>query len=120
MAFALQGTDGTNKQYLVQVGSAVRGANKFRYYTTDTPATVATSGYITKATNADHEIAYDMLSVGDIVEVYQLASITAGQNLESDMEAGITDISQHAVLTKSATVIDLSEDLLAATLTYTA
>jgi hypothetical protein len=121
MAFKLQSTTGNNKQYLMALADAgPRGARVYKYITADTPATVATSGYITKATDGNHEIAYDMLSVGDLIYVFQVAAIDDTRTIEADQDAGITDISLHAVLAKSATVLDLSEDLLGATVTYTA
>lgn len=122
MAFKLNGsTAGTEtKMYLFQKVNTASGLKEFVYVSADTPATVAVSGYITKADSADSEIAFNMLEVGDLIWHYQVASITDTDSIQTDMEGGITDVSLHVVVTKSATLIDLSEDLLTATVTYTA
>lgn len=122
MAFKLNGT-GTNvtKFYLWQTGELGNGYREWMYVTPDTPATVAISGYIDGDNNDDdQDTAINMLNVGDRVWVYQVAAIDDSQTIQDDMAGGITDISLHAVLINNGSYVDLSEDLLGATVTYTA
>lgn len=118
MAFKMASTGGENKQYLYQVTAAGVIPRQFVYVSADAPATVDGSGYITAGTNDDHDAAIDMLSIGDLIWSYQVASISDSRPIEDDMKAGITDISLHAVLDNTGSIIDLSDDLLAATPTY--
>lgn len=121
MAFKLNGTgaNGT-KFYLIQKDSYGGGIKEWIYVTADTPASVALSGYIDGDDgDEDQDMAIDMLSVGDLIWVYQVAAIDDAQSLQEDMAGGITDISLHAVLINNGSYVDLSEDLLGATVTYT-
>jgi hypothetical protein len=122
MAFKLNGT-GSNqtKFYLWQTGDLGNGMKEWCYVTTDTPAAVAVSGYLDGDDgDEDQDIAINMLSVGDRIWVYQVAAIDDSQTVQDDMAGGITDISLHAVLINNGSYVDLSEDLLGATVTYTA
>lgn len=121
MAFKLKSTTGNNKVYLWQAAELGNGVKEWIYVTTDTPATVAISGYIDgDADNADMDQLIDSMSVGDFVRVIQVAAIDDDQTVQEDMAGGIVDISEHVVLVNDGGHINLSEDLLGATVTYTA
>lgn len=112
MAFKLNGTStNVTKMYLFNIvdGGPVR---IFGYVTTDTPATIATAGYISTADGADSEIAFNMLRTGDIVFSYQTTALDDTQPISDDIGDGLTDFSTHVVLAKSATEIHLSDDLV--------
>jgi hypothetical protein len=122
MAFKLNGTgaNGT-KFYLWQTADMGNGMKEWCYVTADTPAAVAVSGYLDGDDgDEDQDMAISMLSVGDRIWVYQVAAIDDTQTVQADMAGGITDISLHAVLINNGSYVDLSEDLLGATVTYTA
>ncbi len=118
MAFKLRATNGSGKQYLQPKTMGGVVGREWIYVSEDPATTVDGSGYITAATGEDHELAIGMLRVGDLVWSYQVAGIDDDRDLEADMAGGITDISLHAVLVNDGSVIDLSDDLLAATVTY--
>ena len=80
--------------------------------------TVDGSGYINAGTDADHKQAVESLRVGDRIWVYQVSAISDTRSLEADIEAGLVDVSLHAVLVNTGTIVDLSDDLLGATVTY--
>lgn len=122
MAFKLNGTgENQTKFYFWQTGDLGNGVLEWMYVTTDAPATVAISGYWDgDDSDDDVDLVIDMVNVGDRVWVYQVASITDSQPVQDDMAAGITDISLHVVLVNDGNHINLSEDLLSATVTYTA
>jgi len=85
----------------------VNGAdgNTFWYYkTADAPATVDTAGYFTNE-------AVGMLRVADLLFVVQVDDPAA--------PASVTDVSLHAVLSNDGATVDLSDDLLAATVADT-
>lgn len=105
MAFQLR-SDDSKKIYLVQANyiGGPHEAKEWLYYTEDSVATVDTSGYIT-----DAEVA-GMMSVGDRVWVYQCVD-------KDDLTAGIEDLSLHLVMSNNGTDVDLSDDLLGATVT---
>lgn len=116
MAFKLNGT-GSNvtKMYLFPMVEA-GPLREFAYVTDDTAATVAGDGYIDTST-ADGQIGYDMLRVGDKVRVYQVASLDDTQPVSDDIAGGVTDYSEHLVVTKTTTNINLSDDLVNFTVT---
>lgn len=112
MAFKLRGT-GTNqtKMYLQPVAAAAApGSRQWEYVSADTPATVDGSAYISNATD-DGDLALDMLSIGDLIWVYQVASISDSRPISDDKKSGITDVSLHVVLENTGALIDLSNDL---------
>jgi hypothetical protein len=84
------------------------------YVSADAATTVDGSNYITD------QAFIDMLEgrEGDLVLAYQVASIADTRSIRADMRAGITDISLHAVLDADGSYVDLSNDLLGATVTY--
>lgn len=119
MAFKLNGT-GTDvtKFYLQPVADgAAPGSRQWEYVSADAPGTVDGSGYIDNST-ADGEIAIAMLGIGDLIWVYQVASIDDSRPISDDKKAGITDLSLHLVLDNTGSIIDLSDDLLSAAPTY--
>lgn len=76
---------------------------EWMYVTEDTPATVDTSGYF--------DAKVDEIDVGDRVWVYQATD-------EDDLSNGIVDVSLHVVLTNDGTTVNVSDDILGATVTY--
>lgn len=119
MAFKLKGTTPNfTKMYLQPVtDAAAPGSRQWEYVSADPAATVDGSGYIDNSTD-DGELALGMLSIGDLVWAYQVASISDSRPISDDKKTGITDLSLHLVLDNTGTVIDLSDDLLSATPTY--
>lgn len=118
MAFKLRATDGSQKRYLFPVSPSGVYPRTWVYVSADAATTVDGSGYITAATGVDHATAINMLAIGDMIWAYQVASISDARPIEDDMKAGITDLSLHLVLDNNGSIIDLSDDLLAATPTY--
>lgn len=111
MAFKLNGTgSNTTKKYLFPMAYA-GPLTAWVYVSADTPATVAGSGYITAGTNADHDIAINMLRPGDTIYAYQVSSISDDRTIADDIEAGLTDYTKLIVLVNTGSVIDLSDDL---------
>ncbi|HEX9836343.1 MAG TPA: hypothetical protein VGB90_05770 [Alphaproteobacteria bacterium] len=95
------------KDAYMALGSYVGGKHPLKvwhYVTEDTPATVDTAGYF----NA--KVAE--LAVGDLVWVYQATD-------EDNLAAGIADVSLHVVLSNDGTAVDISDDLLGATVADT-
>lgn len=119
MAFKLGSATGNQKKYFYLAVDTGPFGRIWHYVTADTPGAVETSGYFNATTNDDHAYAVESLRVGDLVLVYQVAAITDTQTLEADAAGGIVDMSLHAVLTNTGTVVNLSGDLLEATVTYT-
>ena len=82
------------------------GFNQYRYDTLDTALTVDTSGYYN---NNDDDLK---LAVGDIIDLVVWATAVR--------TGTISDITNHIVVSVSAAgVVDLSDDLLGATLADT-
>lgn len=120
MAFKLRGT-GTNatKIYLQPTADgAAPGSRHWEYVSADTPAAVENCGYIDNSTE-DGELAINMLQVGDLIWVYQVAAIDDSRPISQDKAGGVTDLSLHVVLVKTSAFVNLSDDLLGATVTYT-
>ena len=101
----------SNKVYMWPKGNSGPITEWF-YVSADAATTVDGSNYITD------QNFIDVLRFGDLIWAYQVASIADTRNITADMQSGITDISLHAVLENTGTVVDLSTDLLAATVTY--
>lgn len=119
MAFKLNGT-GSNvtKMYLYPTTSAAAPASRhWEYVSADAATTVDGSGYFSNSTS-DGQIALDMLNIGDMIWSFQVASITDTNTIEEDKKAGVTDVSLHVVLDNTGSIIDLSDDILGATVTY--
>lgn len=107
MAFLQQNTAKTVVYFgpLTQQNGPFKNRDWF-YFTTDTPAVCAQSGYFNDRVND--------LRIGDIIRVYQVTSLT-------DLSAGIVDIEELAVLVNTGTTVDVSEPLWGgSTVTYTA
>lgn len=112
MAFKLNGTSpDVTKQYLYPlfIAGPVRW---FEYVTTDAAATVDGRGYIDNTT-ADGEIAINMLKVGDMVWVTQVASLTDTSPISTD-KAGASAMSLHMVTENTGSTLNLSNNLLTA------
>lgn len=121
MAFKLNGTTaGTfSKMYLYPTTSAAApGSRHWEYVSADAALTVEACGYITTAT-ADGETAYNMLQIGDLIWSFQVASISDARDIIADKATGVTDLSLHIVVRKDSDVVELSNDVLGATVSYT-
>lgn len=122
MAFKLNGTTtNVTKMYLFRI-TGEGPVRVFGYVTADTVAAVVTSGYIDYSANPsddDHRVAKDMLRAGDHVWIYQVAAISDSRAIHLDIQAGLTDFGRAIVLTNEGGVVQMSNDLEAATVTYT-
>lgn len=126
MAFKLKSDnadgDVVGKMYLFPKSDAAFQCRDWVYVSADADTTVDGSGYIDRANDAtqgDHpEIAIEMLKLGDLVWAYQVASIDDTRDIEADINSGVADLSLHIVLENNGTVINMSGDVLAATVTY--
>lgn len=110
MAFSRQDTDGFIKRFW-RAADYGNGVSLWIYVTTDTPATAEVSGYFNDAVNE--------LRVGDVIRLYQVAGLTDGAEIQSDLAGGITDVSEHIVVTNDGSTVDVTPDILGATITYT-
>jgi len=102
------------KMYFWKVSEDGAGMATWRYVSADTVLAVSGSAYI------DDQDFIDMLKnrEGDLVQIYQVASIADTRSIKADMRSGITDIGICAILDSDGTVVEMSDDLLAATVTY--
>ena len=105
------GANLSNKVYMWKKGN-FGPITEWFYVSADAATTVDGSAYIT-----DQDFI-DVLGFGDLIWAYQVGSIDDTRSIADDMKAGITDISLHAVLENTGSVVDLSTDLLGATVTY--
>lgn len=123
MAFKLNATVTSgniiNKQYLYMAIDTGSFGRVWHYVTADAPALVESHGYFDADDGADSAQAVANLRVGDRIVVYQVAAIADTRTLDADAAAGLTDVSEHIVLTNDGVAVDLSSDILGATLTYT-
>ena len=117
MAFKMAATNGSNKQYLFPSSDAGAAVRQWKYVSADAATTVDGSGYISSGTS-DGDAAIGMLKIGDLIWAFQVASIADTRVIEDDMKAGISDVSLHVVLDNTGSIIDLSDDILGATVTY--
>ena len=106
------GSNLTNKVYMWRAISLGAGIGCWIYVSADAATTVDGSNYIT-------DTAFiDVILKGDWILAYQVASIDDTRDIQADFNAGISDLSWHLVLDNTGTVIDLSDDILGATVTY--
>jgi hypothetical protein len=117
MAFKMAATNGSNKQYLYPKAEAGLCNREWEYVTPDAATAVDASGYISSGTS-DGDAAIGMLKIGDRIWSTQVASIDDTRTIEDDCKAGISDVSLHVVLDNTGSIIDLSDDILGATVTY--
>lgn len=116
MAFKMAATNGSNKQYLFPKTDAGVAIRDWEYISADPATDVDASGYIS-AGSSDGDAAIGMLQVGDRIWSNQVSSIDDDRTIEEDMESGITDVSLHIVLENTGLIINLSDDILGATVT---
>lgn len=117
MSFKLRDTIGANKQYLYPKAEAGVPNREWEYVTDDAATAVDASGYISSGTS-DGDAAIGMLKIGDRIWSTQVASIDDTRTIAEDCKAGISDVSLHVVLDNTGSIIDLSDDILGATITY--
>ena len=106
------GANLSNKVYMWVRSIDGAGLQEWVYVSADAATTVDGSNYITD------QAFIDLLQVGDRIWAYQVGSIDDTRDILADLAAGITDLSMHLVLENTGTVVDLSDDLLGASVTY--
>jgi hypothetical protein len=118
MAFKRQSTSGVagQKTYFWRSADWGNGMSLWSYVTADADTTVETSFYF-PTTEADLLVN---LKVGDLIRVIRVGAIDDTRTIQEDMAATLVDESWHIVLNvDSAAGINISQDILAATVTYT-
>ena len=117
MSFKMAATNGSNKQYLFPKSDAGAAIRDWEYVSADAATVVDGSGYISSGTS-DGDAALGMVKVGDRIWATQVASIDDARTIQEDCRAGVSDVSLHVVLDNTGSIIDLSDDILAGTVTY--
>jgi len=102
------------KMYFWKVSEDGAGMATWRYVSADSVVTVSGSGYIADA----FFIAMLKGREGDMVQIYQVGSIADTRSIRADMRSGITDIGLCTILDATASLVEMSDDLLGATVTY--
>lgn len=119
MAFKKQSTSTTavggpgSKKYFWRSAEFGNGMSEWTYVTPDAPTAVEVSGYFD-----DAELLAN-LKVGDRIWVYQVGAIDDTRTVQADIAAGFADLSLHAVVNADTAAINVTPDLLTATVTYT-
>lgn len=113
MAFKSVSTTGNGKRYLFLGAYFAQNLKEWIYVTTDAPAVVEVSGYF-----ADAE-AQAVMSPGDRLWVYQVAALDDTRSIQDDIGAGFSDASLHFVVASDGAGVNITPDLLSATVTYT-
>lgn len=138
MAFKKQSTtSGYNKQYFWRMAELGNGFSMWGYVAADTVLVMGMYDYFTQGGDAElagaaHVVGGSeggstpgsvakkgVLSPGDLLWYYQVAAIDDTRSLQQDIASGLTDLSLHTVLNALQGTVNLSEDLLTATVTYT-
>lgn len=107
------GRNTKTKLYFWRSGHLGNGMSEWTYVTTDAPATVEVSGYFN-----DAELK-DKMKAGDVVRVIQVAALDDTRTIQADIAAGYADESMHRVVASDGAGINITPDLLNATITYT-
>jgi hypothetical protein len=115
MAYKKQGTaSGTEtKFYFWHAGYLGNGMSRWLYVTTDTPAVVEVSGYF------DDAELEAVVKPGDELRVIQVAALDDSRTIQDDIAAGYADESEHRVVSSDGSGLNITPDLLSATITYT-
>lgn len=113
MAFKKTGTTNTTKRYIWPAVVLGNGIEEWIYVTTDAPTTVEVSGYF------DDDELRAMLKAGDRLWVYQVAALDDDRTVQADINAGLSDVSFHVVVASDGAGVNITPDLLSATITYT-
>lgn len=116
MAFKKQSTSGVagQKTYFWRSADWGNGISFWTYVTADADTTVEVANYF-----ADAE-AIAVLKVGDLIRVLRVGAIDDTRTIQEDMAASLVDESWHVVVnTDGSTTVNISQDILAATVTYT-
>jgi len=102
----------SNKVYMWVKSIDGVGLQEWIYVSADAATSVDGSNYITD------QAFIDVLNPGDRIWAYQVGSIDDTRDILADLAGGITDLSLHLVLENTGSVVDLSDDILGATVTY--
>lgn len=116
MAFKKRSTTGErpgSKAYFWLSADYGNGMKGFTYVTADTPATVEVSGYF------DDAELEAVMKPGDSLRVLQVAALDDDRSIQDDLAAGLVDESLHTVVASDGSGINISGDLLVATVSYT-
>lgn len=139
MAFKHQGTTAgyTTKFYFWRMADFGNGVSLFGYVSADTVAVIAmydyfTQGGDTELSGPNHAVGgvegastpggiakRGIMAPGDLLWVWQVAAIDDTRTIQQDIAAGLADVSLHTVLNSLQGTVNISEDLLTATVTYT-
>ena len=117
MSFKLVSTNGSNKLYLYPKGQSGVPNREWEYVSADAATDVDGSAYISSG-SSDGDAAIGMLKIGDRIWATQVASIDDTRTIAEDCKSGVSDVSLHVVLDNTGSIIDLSDDILAGTVTY--
>ena len=113
MAFKAASTTGNGKRYLFLGSYFAQNLKEWVYVTTDAPTTVEVSGYL------DNTEAETLMSPGDRLWVYQVAALDDTRTIQDDIGSGLSDVSLHIVVASDGSGINITPDVLSATITYT-
>lgn len=116
MAFKKQSTPSATaraKQYFWCAADYGNGQKKFHYVSADAPTTIEVSGYF------DDTELETLCKPGDLIMAFQVAAISDDRSIQDDLAAGLVDISLHAVVQSDGSGLNVTPDLMSATITYT-
>lgn len=119
MAFKKAGTSTTepsvpgDKKYWWRSAELGNGMSEWHYVTTDADTTVEVVGYFN-----DSEIK-EYVRPGDRVWVLRVTSIDDTRDIQADCQTGIVDVSLHYVVSDEGATVNITSDVLVATVTYT-
>jgi len=116
MAFKKQSTSGVigQKTYFWRSADWGNGVSLWTYVTADADTTIEVAAYFN-----DAEVIAN-LKVGDLIRVIRVGAIDDTRTIQEDMAATLVDESWHIVLNvDGSTSVNISQDILAATVTYT-
>jgi hypothetical protein len=102
-----------SKAYFWMAADYGNGQKRFHYVTADAPGTVEVSGYF------DDDELRSIMKPGDELMVFQVAALDDTRTIQEDFASGFADVSLHYVVQSDGAGINISDDVLGATLTYT-
>lgn len=112
MAFSRQDTNGFIQRFWRSVDMG-NGMSHWTYVTTEAATAIEVTGYFNDAAAE--------LQVGDKIYVYQVGAFTDGKDIQTELAEGITDLTEHLVVSNDGTTVDVSPDVSAGgVVTYTA
>jgi hypothetical protein len=127
MAFIKRATTAgrEGKAYLWMAADYGQGMKRWHYVTTDTPAVVEVSGYFRDTEldggigNAAGGVTLGSMQPGDELWLFQVGSLSDARTIQDDIRSQLVDVSYHVVVASDGGGVDITPDLLSATVTYT-